>query len=113
MALIVADLDGFEKINDGYGHGTGDALLGAFAKRLRAGVREGYLVARLGGDEFAAVLPVVDLAVLERWLERTLTHLDPPRRALPPSGTEPCTSGPASGSRCLLSTGATPSRSCV
>lgn len=78
VALIVADLDGFKKVNDGYGHGTGDALLGAFAKRLRAGVREDDLVARLGGDEFAVILPVADLAVLERWLERTLAHLDEP-----------------------------------
>lgn len=54
-ALLFLDLDGFKKINDLYGHHTGDQLLVAIAKRLRQSVRETDVVARLGGDEFAII----------------------------------------------------------
>lgn len=57
FAVLVGDLDGFKQVNDRYGHETGDALLQAAAKRLRAAVRESDTVARTGGDEFAALLP--------------------------------------------------------
>ncbi|MEV6344356.1 sensor domain-containing diguanylate cyclase [Actinoplanes sp. NPDC051851] len=56
VALFFVDLDGFKAVNDGYGHASGDALLGAAARRLRAGLRDHDLLGRLGGDEFAAVL---------------------------------------------------------
>ncbi|HTW37855.1 MAG TPA: EAL domain-containing protein [Steroidobacteraceae bacterium] len=55
-ALLYIDLDHFKRVNDGFGHTTGDQLLGLVAQRLRAAVKEGDLVARLGGDEFAVVL---------------------------------------------------------
>lgn len=55
-ALLYIDLDHFKRVNDGFGHATGDQLLALVAQRLRAAVKEGDLVARLGGDEFAVVL---------------------------------------------------------
>ena len=57
FAVLVGDLDGLKRINDRYGHETGDALLQVVAKRLRASAREGDTVARVGGDEYAALLP--------------------------------------------------------
>jgi diguanylate cyclase (GGDEF)-like protein/PAS domain S-box-containing protein len=57
MALLYIDLDRFKPVNDTYGHPMGDALLQAFAERLRKLVRPTDVVARLGGDEFALVLP--------------------------------------------------------
>jgi len=56
FAVLVADLDGFQNVNDQFGHDTGDALLQVAAKRLRSASREGDTVARIGGDEFSVVL---------------------------------------------------------
>jgi len=54
-ALIYFDIDRFKQINDGLGHAIGDALLIAFASRLRQCTRPEDLVARLAGDEFAMI----------------------------------------------------------
>ena len=46
------DINGFKQVNDKLGHSTGDLLLAALARRLRAAVREADFAGRLGGDEF-------------------------------------------------------------
>jgi diguanylate cyclase (GGDEF)-like protein len=53
-SLLLADLDGFKELNDALGHGAGDELLAAVARRLET-VRAAWPV-RLGGDEFAALV---------------------------------------------------------
>ncbi|MBP8298531.1 MAG: GGDEF domain-containing protein, partial [Burkholderiales bacterium] len=56
LALMYIDIDHFKRINDTHGHAAGDALLLAFAQRLKGSLRKTDLVARVGGDEFVAVL---------------------------------------------------------
>ena len=57
FALMVADLDHFKRINDAFGHPTGDAVLVETAARLKALMRPSDLLARIGGEEFLLVLP--------------------------------------------------------
>jgi diguanylate cyclase (GGDEF)-like protein len=61
-ALIVADLDGFESLNDSLGNPAGDAALVHFANTLNHIVRETDVAARTGGEEFVIWLPDTDLA---------------------------------------------------
>lgn len=56
LAVILFDIDHFKRVNDGYGHATGDAVLQAFARLLTGRLPSSAVVARLGGEEFVAVL---------------------------------------------------------
>lgn len=58
-ALLAMDLDHFKKINDQYGHATGDEVLKETSARLRGVLRENELLARVGGEEFAIFIPQV------------------------------------------------------
>jgi diguanylate cyclase (GGDEF)-like protein len=59
IAVFFIDIDDFKKVNDEYGHDTGDHVLQAVAARLLSVFREGDYVARVGGDEFVVVTPGV------------------------------------------------------
>ena len=61
LSFIMIDLDDFKQVNDAHGHLSGDALLAAFAERLRGSLRSGGTPYRYGGEEFAVVLPQVSL----------------------------------------------------
>ncbi len=70
FCLILADLDHFKAVNDGWGHAVGDRALTAFAEVLRGQSRAEDLVARLGGEEFVVLLPDAPLDVAARVAER-------------------------------------------
>lgn len=57
LSLVLLDIDFFKRINDEYGHGTGDECLSAFAERMRVVFRRhSDALLRLGGEEFAVLM---------------------------------------------------------
>lgn len=57
LSVAYLDCDDFKRINDTYGHRTGDEALCRVASALRASVRLTDTVARMGGDEFVLLYP--------------------------------------------------------
>lgn len=75
-AMVLAlDIDHFKKINDTYGHASGDEALRQFAAACGASIRGEDVLARLGGEEFAILLPGTRLsdatAIAEKIRQRT------------------------------------------
>ena len=60
FGVLFMDVDNFKKINDTYGHETGDKVLQMVAKTLQNGVRSSDVVIRWGGEEFIAFIAHVD-----------------------------------------------------
>ena len=73
------DADHFKRINDIYGHATGDYVLREFARLLREQLREIDIIGRLGGEEFAIALVntgLEDARILaQRFCQRVSEHL--------------------------------------
>jgi diguanylate cyclase (GGDEF)-like protein len=57
VSVFLFDLDHFKRLNDKYGHLTGDRVLQGTAEVLRRTVRDGDIAARWGGEEFLVILP--------------------------------------------------------
>lgn len=78
MAVLVIDLDHFKRINDTYGHATGDDVLQAAAQCFADEIRDVDFIGRVGGEEFVVILAGADSAtahgIAER-LRRTMESL--------------------------------------
>lgn len=57
LSLMMADIDDFKRVNDNFGHQSGDKVLADIASILSKSVRGCDFLARYGGEEFAVVLP--------------------------------------------------------
>ena len=60
LALLVLDVDDFKRVNDTFGHKSGDKALAMIAKILGERVRETDFIARYGGEEFVVLLTGAD-----------------------------------------------------
>ena len=54
--VMMVDVDNFKKINDTYGHQTGDKVLASIAKVIKESIRECDIVGRYGGEEFIVIV---------------------------------------------------------
>lgn len=57
LAMLVLDIDHFKRINDTYGHKTGDCLIKALADIMQNTARRSDYTFRYGGEEFVMLLP--------------------------------------------------------
>lgn len=60
LVALMVDIDHFKRINDSYGHLTGDEVLRQVARRIATEVRASDVSARYGGEEFVILLPATD-----------------------------------------------------
>jgi diguanylate cyclase (GGDEF)-like protein len=70
LAVLLTDIDHFKKVNDTYGHPTGDVVLRGVAQVVSGCVRKIDLAARYGGEEFAIVLEGTELEGARQLAER-------------------------------------------
>ena len=69
IALAIADIDYFKRVNDRLGHDGGDASLVHFAGMLRRMLPEGWLIARIGGEEFLIAAQLADFPTFAARIE--------------------------------------------
>lgn len=70
FSLMRIDIDFFKRINDGYGHATGDDVIVSLANTVAAGLRNVDALGRVGGASFAIGLPETSLDATEQLAER-------------------------------------------
>ncbi|WP_397595664.1 diguanylate cyclase [Silanimonas sp.] len=70
LTVLALDIDHFKRINDAYGHATGDAVLARIAKECERTLRQRDLIGRIGGEEFAGLLPETSLDAAVQVAER-------------------------------------------
>ena len=76
LSLVLCDIDHFKKVNDIYGHQTGDQVLIQFVQCITESIRDTVdWVVRYGGEEFIAVVPETDFSGAYIMAERLRTTI--------------------------------------
>lgn len=70
LSVAMFDLDFFKKVNDTYGHATGDDVLKEITRLMTRTIRKTDFLVRLGGEEFLIIMPAIDKPEAQRAAER-------------------------------------------
>lgn len=70
VSMLMFDIDHFKKVNDTYGHQTGDDVIRHVSDMIRKNLRETDIAGRYGGEEFGIILPNTDAAGAMNFAER-------------------------------------------
>ncbi len=101
FCLLMIDIDFFKKVNDKYGHHTGDLAITHIARQLRNHTRESDLCSRFGGEEFLIALPDTTLETGKQVAEKLLTACS---RSSWSEGKEPLTISAGAAAACQANT---------
>ncbi len=79
LSLLIIDLDNFKKVNDTWGHLTGDVVINRLADLIKKTLRQYDIVGRFGGEEFFILLPNTSILKGKRVSERLrkIVEIDP------------------------------------
>jgi len=83
FSVVMLDIDHFKKVNDTYGHQTGDEVLRFLARNMLAYLRKDDCCCRYGGEEFAILLPETTAEEAFKIAERIRTNME---TAISPTG---------------------------
>lgn len=76
LSILLIDIDHFKKVNDDFGHITGDKILKYFVKIIQESLRVDDLFARYGGEEFVILLPKTGLEESTTVAEKLRTRIE-------------------------------------
>lgn len=76
FTVLMIDLDYFKKINDTWGHATGDLVLQVVSNTLRRELREQDIIGRVGGEELAIALPATAEAQADSISQRLRSRIE-------------------------------------
>jgi diguanylate cyclase (GGDEF)-like protein len=81
FSLLIADIDRFKRVNDAFGHDSGDEVLKQVGGLIRDSLRSMDMVTRIGGEEFGILLPETPPNSISMVTHRLLKNI---REAKPP-----------------------------
>jgi len=83
LSLIMYDIDFFKKVNDTYGHATGDEVLIEYANLIKDSLRDRDIFCRIGGEEFVIVMPYTAIEEATKLAERLRKLVENHKKILP------------------------------
>lgn len=76
LTVAVLDIDYFKRVNDTYGHASGDAALRTLSETVKALGGDDFTFARIGGEEFMVLFPRMDVEVAKAFCEHIRHHVE-------------------------------------
>ncbi|MBI5409810.1 MAG: diguanylate cyclase [Nitrospirae bacterium] len=83
FSIVISDIDDFKRINDKYGHLSGDLVLKTISRLITDAVRNLDIVGRYGGDEFMLILPDTDNETASQIIDRLRLRIESAEIPLP------------------------------